>query len=317
MTSFVVDETNEGARLDVVLAAYEGISRSRAAALISAGAVAVNGAVAVKSQILQRGDEVALTAPQEVPGGPPPAVPPIVYRDDDLLVVSKPAGLVVHPGSGHSSDTLVDALRAAGFRLAEGDDPQRPGIVHRLDRDTSGLMVIALSEVARERLVEALAGRTIERRYLALVAGVPAEPRGRVEGPIGRDPDERTRFAVVASGRPAVTRYRVVGSSSVVVRGQRREVSLLCCQLETGRTHQIRVHLAALGHGVIGDSTYGAAGSLAAALGLKRQALHAVALRLRHPSDDRELSFVDAVPDDFAEACHRLGLPVDSSVGVD
>lgn len=305
----VVGAADDGARLDVVLAAALGVSRSVAAQRIDAGLVTVGGRPARRSRTLVAGETIDVVVEEARPAGPAPELPPIRFRDEHLLVVAKPPGLVVHPGAGHADDTLVDALRAAGLPLADGGDPSRPGIVHRLDRDTSGLMVVASSDVASERLVGMLAARSIVRRYLALTVGVPAEPRGVVDAPIARHPDHRTRFAVVAGGREARTRYRVIGAGAVRTSdGVVRDVAAVVCGLETGRTHQIRVHLDAVGSPVAGDRVYGPDGAVAAALGLARPALHATHLAFDHPVTGEPIVVTEPLPADLASAWERAGI---------
>jgi 23S rRNA pseudouridine1911/1915/1917 synthase len=309
VTVFVVSEDAAGRRLDLLVAETLGTSRSQAAALIADGAVTVDGRRAAKSDTPRAGQRVEVADRLEPEPVPPPPAPPILYRDDDLVVVDKPAGLVVHTGAGHRGDTLVDALLATGIPLVGGRDPDRPGVVHRLDRDTSGLMVLACSERAHEALVGALGRREVERRYRTLVVGTPTPSKGTIDGPIGRDPRERTRFAVVAGGKPAVTHYAVEATARIDTAAGAQAVSALWCRLETGRTHQIRVHLAALGHGIVGDRVYGRAGAEAAALGLERPALHAASLAFRHPVDGRDRRFEAALPDDLAGAWARIVAP--------
>lgn len=306
---FEVTDEDDGARLDVVLAAALGISRSAAAQRIDAGLVTVGGRPARRSRTLVAGETFEVTVADVPLAGPAPDLPPIRYRDEHLVVVAKPPGLVVHPGAGHADDTLVDALHAAGLPLAVGGDPSRPGIVHRLDRDTSGLMIVASSDVALERLVGMLAARSIVRRYLALVVGVPAEPRGVVDAPIARHPDHRTRFAVVAGGREARTRYRVIGTGAVRTGdGADRDVAAVVCGLETGRTHQIRVHMDAVGSPVAGDRVYGPDGAVASALGLTRPALHATHLAFDHPVTGEPIALTEALPPDLESAWERAGI---------
>jgi 23S rRNA pseudouridine1911/1915/1917 synthase len=313
VNGFAVGDDRAGTRLDVAVADHLGCSRSQAAARIAAGEVTVDGAAGTKQHRLRPGQHVEVADPVPPPAPPAPSPPPIRHRDDHLLVVAKPAGLVVHPGPGHPHGTLVDALAAAGVPLARAGGPERPGIVHRLDRDTSGLLVVASTDEAHAGLVDALRRRAVTRRYLAIVEGVPADPRGRIEGPIGRDPRDRVRFAVVADGKPAVTRYEVRGHGTVEdASGRRREAAVLVCTLETGRTHQIRVHLSTLGHPVVGDRTYRASRVVDAALGLTRVALHAGALGFDHPVTGDRLEVVEPPPVDLAAALERLGIgPVD------
>jgi 23S rRNA pseudouridine1911/1915/1917 synthase len=313
VTVFEVDERQAGSRIDVVVAEQLEESRSRAASRIAAGEVEVDGRVVSKHQRLVAGQrvEVAEAAPPPPPG-PAPALPPIRYEDEHLLVVAKPAGLVVHPGHGRPDGTLVDALTAAGIPLASAGDEHRPGIVHRLDRDTSGLLLIAKTSPAHAGLVDALRRREVQRRYLALVDGDVARARARIEAPIGRDPRDRLRFAVVADGKPATTRYRrLAAGRAEVADGSRGEVTLLACRLETGRTHQIRVHLSATGHPVSGDRTYGADVRISRVLELTRPFLHAASLVLHHPVTGEPLSLVEPVGDDLRRAAELAGVAGD------
>lgn len=305
----VVADDASGARLDVMLAEALGISRSAAAQRIDAGDVTVGGRPARRSRSLVAGEAVTVVASSPAEVGPPPALPPVRFRDEHLLVLAKPPGLVVHPGAGHAGDTLVDALRAAGVPLAAGDDPTRPGIVHRLDRDTSGLLVVASTEAARAGLVRMLGGRQVVRHYLTLTVGTPTERRGVVDAPLGRHPTQRTRFAVVDDGRPARTRFRVLEDAPVALEGSgSRHVSAVVCALETGRTHQIRVHLEAIGAPVAGDPVYGPDGALAVALGLRRPALHAAHLAFAHPVTGEAIAVTEPLPDDLTEAWRRARL---------
>lgn len=299
--TFTVDDEHAGIRLDRYLAAVmPGLSRTRAQALIDRGAVSVDGRPGRASQPLDAGQRVAVVGEAAVgqDAGPAPlaseAIPvPIVYEDPYLLVVDKPAGLVVHPAPGHPSGTLVNALLE---RLAPtGTDPAasalRPGIVHRLDKDTSGLMVVARDEATLTSLAAQMKERRTVKRYLALVEGHMPVPEGAIEAPIGRDPRRRQRMALVsaaAGGREARTRFRVLREA----RGR----SLLELQLETGRTHQIRVHLAAVGHPVVGDQTYGRP----QAPHPPRQFLHAARLEFAHPATGAWMVFDAPLPADLA-----------------
>lgn len=314
----VVGDASEGLRLDVMVAEALGISRSAAAQRIDAGDVLVAGRQARRSRVLVAGETVEVVPSRPVEVGPPPPLPPVRYRDEHLLVVAKPPGLVVHPGAGHTGDTLVDALRAAGVPLAQGGDPARPGIVHRLDRDTSGLLVVASTDAAHEGLVRMLEARRVVRHYLALTVGVPAERRGVIDAPLGRHPTQRTRFAVVDDGRPARTRFRVLADGSVALTGGgAREVGAVVCALETGRTHQIRVHLEAIGAPVAGDPVYGPDGALAATLGLGRPALHAAHLAFTHPVTGEAIAVTEPLPADLTDAWRRAGLePPSAEVAV-
>lgn len=307
---WVVEATNDGARLDVALARQLGITRSRAAARIDAGEVDVSGRRAVKRRRLSTGDEVSVRDTRSQEPAPAPPLPPVRFADEHLAVLAKPAGLVVHAGAGHAGDTLVDSLLAAGVPLAPAAGTLRPGIVHRLDRDTSGLLIVAKTDEAYGGLTTALRAREIRRGYVALVRGRPTATRGRIDAPIGRDPGHRTRYAVVTSGKPAVTRYRVteVGEAPC---DPPRTVSLLSCTLETGRTHQIRVHLAGLGHGIVGDPVYGVTGSLAASLGLNRPFLHAAELAFTHPVTGESVELSESLPDELHRVLLAAGVDAD------
>jgi len=281
-----------GERLDVFLAAHAG-SRSAAQRLIDGGHVTVDGAERPKRHVLAGGETIAVAAPEAVAAAPdaPPATFRIAYQDDHLLVVDKPPGIVVHPAPGHRTGTLVQAL--AG-RVAGGDDPERPGVVHRLDRDTSGLLVLARDEATHAALKAALARRDLVREYLALVEGRPPARSGTIDAPLGRDRRVRTRRSSdTDEGRPAVTHFEVVRALP--------EDTLLRVRLETGRTHQIRAHLLAIGHPVAGDPEYGAAGRH----GLQRQFLHAARLAFAHPATGAPVDIRSALPPDLAAALAR------------
>lgn len=282
-----------GSRLDAVLARADGIeSRAEAQRLIEAGAVLVNGQVRPKRHALAAGDAIEATVP--VHAAPrelrPEAIDvPIVHADDYLLVVDKPAGMVTHPSRGHSTGTLVHGLIGGG--IAGGGDPERPGIVHRLDRDTSGLMLVARDERTHRRLGRMMREREVDRRYLALVYG-RFPPALTVDRPIGRDPRRRTRQAVVPiGGRDAVTHFRTVERVGDLV--------LVEARLETGRTHQVRVHLESAGHPVLGDPVYGKG---RADHGLGRQFLHAYRLGFEHPMTAEPLQFESPLPPDLQRA---------------
>ena len=295
MIEEVVPGTLAGERLDRLVALLTGRSRAAATALVESGAVRIGGtAVTSRKHRVAEGDIVAVDAGEEAaPVVPDPAVQvTVVHEDADVVVVDKPAGLVVHPGAGHRTGTLVHGLLARYPEMAGVGEPDRPGIVHRLDRDTSGLLVVARTEAARRRLVRALAERRVTREYLALVHGGPEADAGLVDAPVGRSSREPTRMAVTVRGREARTRYEV----------QRRwpelDLSLLRCRLETGRTHQIRVHLAAIGHPVAGDATY--ASGRRPALPVPRMFLHATRLAFDHPTTGDPLEFDSPLPEDLA-----------------
>lgn len=284
-----------GERLDRVVALLAEVSRSVAASLIEGGFVTVNGAPAAAGKTkVAEGASVCIDESGIEIAGPPEADPSVefgvVYEDDDIVVIDKPAGLVVHPATGHQTGTLVNGLLARFPEIDGVGQDERPGIVHRLDVGTSGLLVVARSEVAYDELVDRLRDHDVERIYVALVWGHPKAAVGVVEAPIGRDPHEPLKMAVVADGREARTRYRV----------ERRytgpELSLLRCELETGRTHQIRVHLAAIGHPVVADSMYGPRRTF---LGLERPFLHAAELSFDHPVSGERLRFTSPMPDDL------------------
>jgi 23S rRNA pseudouridine1911/1915/1917 synthase len=271
-------------RLDVWLSEREGISRHQAQLLISAGRVTVNGVPGRRSTRVTEADVVALTvAPEAV--APEPVGRSVelvvVHEDDWLAVIDKPAGLVVHPAPGHPDGTLADGLRQRGTTWSLLGGAERPGIVHRLDRDTSGLLVVAKTEQAHRHLSAQLTRRTLGRTYWALIHGGLAEQSGTVDAPVGRDPRDRKRMAVVDSGRPAVTEFSITA--------RHRRSTELDVDLRTGRTHQIRVHLAYIGHPVVGDPLYGRQPA-------PRLALHARELRFDHPDGSGQRRFSSALP---------------------
>jgi len=290
---FTVGAGEPARRLDAVLAAHESVeSRAEAQRLIEAGRVTVNGEGRAKRHRVSPGDLVEARLPSEATGAalrPEDLGVPVVHADDYLLVVEKPAGMVTHPSRGHSTGTLVHGLLAGG--IAGGEDPQRPGIVHRLDRDTSGLMLVARGEKAHRRLGRMMREREVDRRYLALVHG-QFPPALTVDRPLGRDLRRRMRQAVrVTGGRVAITHFRLLE--------QLGPVALVEARLETGRTHQVRVHLESAGHPVVGDPVYGMGRDPG---GLSRQFLHAYQLAFRHPITDEELRFESPLPGDLAAA---------------
>ena len=314
---FVTADADTGNRLDRVLAArIAELSRTRIKALILAGEVSLGGrTIRDPGHRVNAGETVAIAIPAPEPATPEGEAIPldIVYEDDEIIVLDKPKGLVVHPAAGHASGTLVNALIAhCGESLSGIGGVRRPGIVHRLDKDTTGLMVVAKTDRAHASLTRQFAdhGRTgaMRRAYLAFVWGAPDRPRGTIDKPLGRHPHARDKMAVRQDGREAVTHWQrleiFAGADGKPV------ASLLACELETGRTHQIRVHLAHLGHPLMGDSVYGpgfktkaarlpkaAADSLAA---LGRQALHAYLLAIEHPATGKVLEFRKELPADLA-----------------
>ena len=298
-----VPEGLDGERLDAALARMFGFSRAGAAELIAAGDVLVDGRPAVKSDRVMAGAELAVTLPPPPGAGAAVIAEPvpgmgILYEDDDIVVVDKPRGVAAHPTPGWTGPTVICGLLGAGHRVSTSGAAERQGIVHRLDANTTGVMVVAKSEPAYSALKQAFRDRTVSKTYHALIQGHPDPLRGTVDAPIGRHPSGDGRFAVVADGRPSVTHYDTMEAF--------RAASLLRVGLETGRTHQIRVHMAALRHPCCGDLLYGADPVLAAHLGLTRQWLHAVRLSFEHPSTGREVVFESPYPDDLAHALDVL-----------
>jgi 23S rRNA pseudouridine1911/1915/1917 synthase len=311
-----------GLRLDRVLAAHIlTLSRSRLKALILDGQVTIAArTIRDPAASVNSGDVVSVTLPAPEPAEPKGEAIPlsIVYEDAELIVIDKPAGLVVHPAAGHATGTLVNALIAhCGDSLSGIGGVRRPGIVHRLDKDTSGLMVVAKTDHAHRALSAQFANKTesgLERGYLALVWGAPARPKGTVDAPLDRHPKSRDRRAVREGGRAAVTHWQVLERYA----GQNGKpvASLLACTLETGRTHQIRVHLAHIGHPILGDATYGTGFRTKTSLlftsaqkalhGLERQALHAYLLAIEHPVTRDVLRFRSELPADLGRLRHAL-----------
>ena len=288
---FSVADEDAGTRLDKALAAREEIgTRSLAERLLRDGAVRVDGEVRPKSFRLESGSVVETELPEVAPGLAAEAVTvSVLYEDDHLLVLDKPAGIVVHPGAGARRGTLAGQL--ISFGAAGGPDPERPGIVHRLDRDTSGLLVVARSNDAHAVLQEAIRKREVERRYRALARGLPRSRTGRIDAPLGRDRRDPTKRSLdTDEPREAVTHFEVLEVLS--------QHALLDVRLETGRTHQIRVHLAAIDLPVSGDSQYGVRGDL----GLERQFLHAYRLRFAHPASGDEVDITSPLPHDLETA---------------
>jgi 23S rRNA pseudouridine1911/1915/1917 synthase len=293
----------DGERLDRVVSLLCGVSRSEASGLVAAGAVRVDGSpVTARAARVAGGQRVDIDRPER-PGAaelvPEPGIPvEVVHADEAVIVLDKPAGVVVHPGAGHETGTLVHGLLARFPELEAVGQPDRPGIVHRLDKDTSGLMVVARTPAAHADLVEQLSSRRAARRYLTLVWGALDAPRGVVDAPIGRSARAATRMAVATGGRDARTHYEVVRTYERPV-----GVSLLRCDLETGRTHQIRVHMAAIDHPVVGDRVYGGQRQ---SFPVARPFLHATRLVFTHPATGEEVGFDSPLPPDLAEVLDRL-----------
>ncbi len=308
----VVPAALAGERLDRIVSLVTGASRSDAAVLVADGGARVDGVAVTSGKVRLQSGQVLVVDPSYLPQPAPPepdgsVAVDVVYADDQLIVVNKAAGLVVHPGAGNPTGTLVNGLLARFPDIADVGQPGRPGIVHRLDAGTTGLLVVARTELAYEQLVSALAHRDVGRRYLTLVWGRPANPAGVIDAPIGRDHRDPMRMAVVVDGKVARTRYRTLHTWRAPV-----EVAELECRLETGRTHQIRVHLAAIGHPVVGDGTYG---GNRAGLRTDRPALHAASLSFRHPTTGEQLHFDAPLPSDLEALIASLGEPDPDGVG--
>lgn len=304
---------NDAPRLDVLVAAHLDVSRNQAATLIANGRVVVDGRRERASYRPRAGERIAVTVP------PPPSraviaesIPlNVVYEDEDVLVVDKPAGMVVHPAPGNWSGTLVNALKGRGAPLAEGSEEGREGIVHRLDKETSGLLLVAKTDRAHRVLGAELQARRIVRRYAAMAWGHVSEDRLTVEKPIARDPRDRKRMAIVSTGRPARTDFTRLARFD--------SADLLRAHLYTGRTHQIRVHLAAIGHPVVGDDTYGGGGGRRLMqLPPRRHFLHAAWLQFRHPVSGKEIDIRSPLPEDLRRALAATAqgsLPDDALAG--
>ena len=299
--SFPVPDGLEGSRVDAGLAKLLGFSRSFAAEIAEAGGVTVDGREAGKSDRLSAGSWLEVSwQPKSDVEIVPLAVPEltIVHDDDDIVVIDKPVGVAAHPSVGWEGPTVLGALAAAGFRISTSGAAERAGIVHRLDAGTSGLMVVAKSEHAYTVLKRAFHDRTVEKIYHAVVQGHPDPLTGTIDAPIGRHPRSDWKFAVVAGGKPSVTHYETIEAFP--------SASLLEVHLETGRTHQIRVHMAAQRHPCVGDAMYGADPVLSAKLGLTRQWLHAVQLSFDHPATGEWVTFTTTYPADLQHALDVL-----------
>lgn len=292
-------EESKNQRLDAFLASsLDGLTRSQATRLIESGEVAVNGRAVGKSYKLAGGEDIAVTLPEPEPvEAVPQGIPlDVVYEDADVIVVNKPSGMVVHPAPGHPDGTLVNALlyHCAGTLSGVGG-ALRPGIVHRIDRDTSGLIIAAKNDAAHQYLSAQLADHTLARTYECIVVGALREDRGTVDAPIARHPTDRKRMAVVAGGREAVTHWEVIARYPGYTHVR--------CRLETGRTHQIRVHMAYIGHPILGDTVYGAKKEVP---GLTGQCLHAVGLRFLHPRTHEVVELSCPLPDEFTRMLQKI-----------
>jgi len=295
----IVPAALDGQRLDRIVALIGDLSRSEASATIKAGGVHVDGGPALSGKVrLASGQSVSVN-PEKYPTPDLPSPEPdvefdVIYEDQAIIIVDKPAGLVVHPGAGNLDGTLVSGLLARFPDIAGvGDDPIRPGIVHRLDAGSSGLLVVARTDDAAEHLIGQFADHSATRRYDALVWGIPEAPHGIIDAPVGRSKSDPLKMAVVTNGRPARTDYRVIGSYSSPAL-----VSRLECRLETGRTHQIRVHLSSINHPLVGDPVYG---QRRPHLGLKRPFLHATELAIVHPVTNERVTFTSPLATDLRE----------------
>ena len=292
-------EESKNQRLDAFLASsLDGLTRSQATRLIESGEVAVNGRAVSKSYKLAGGEDIAVTLPEPEPVEAVPQDIPldVVYEDADVIVVNKPSGMVVHPAPGHPDGTLVNALlyHCAGTLSGIGG-ALRPGIVHRIDRDTSGLIIAAKNDAAHQYLSAQLADHTLARTYECIVVGELREDRGTVNAPIARHPTDRKRMAVVAGGREAVTHWEVIARYPGYTHVR--------CRLETGRTHQIRVHMAYIGHPILGDTVYGAKKEVP---GLTGQCLHAVGLRFLHPRTHEVVELSCPLPEEFTRMLQKI-----------
>ena len=300
----LVPEGLDGSRVDAAVARLFGLSRTKAAEVASGGGVRIDGSAVLKSATVRAGSQLEVALPSgpvatssQVVAEPVPGMR-IIHDDEDIVVVDKPVGVAAHPSAGWSGPTVVGGLAAAGYRIATSGASERQGVVSRLDVGTSGLMVVTKSERAYSLLKRAFKERRVEKTYHTLVQGLPDPLVGTIDAPIGRHPGHDYKFAVLESGKPAVTHYELLEAF--------RRASLLTVRLETGRTHQIRVHMAAVRHPCVGDPLYGADPTLAARLGLDRQWLHAVGLGFEHPGSGEWVTFDSPYPDDLARALDHL-----------
>ncbi len=300
---FHIDAENTGRRIDIATSEMAGLTRSRIRHLIDNGLLLVNGKTVKQNYKAKAGDEISLSVPVEEQTLVPEDLPvEVLYRDEAIFVVNKPPGMVVYPGAGHNSGTLMNAVAFRSPALATIGGPLRPGVVHRLDKDTSGVMVVALTDDAYYTLVEQFRERTIDRKYVALVFGNLREDSGEISLRIGRSESDRKKMSTrVRRGKEAVTRWKVIERYQVA--------TLIEAKLGTGRTHQIRVHFASLGHPVLGDRTYGKKTVIEAdrtKILFERQMLHAMTLGFLHPSTGRHMEFAREMPQDMKEKVERL-----------
>ncbi len=300
--SLPVPEGLDGLRLDAAISRLFGLSRSAAAVIIDGGGAQVDGRRKGKGDRIAAGAtlDVDLPSPDVTPGPVPTVVDGlnVLYEDDDVIVVDKPVGVAAHPSPGWEGPTVIGGLVAAGHRVSTSGAEERQGVVHRLDVGTSGVMVVAKSEHAYTHLKDAFRHRTVDKRYRALVQGHPDPMTGTIDAPIDRHPTSSYKYAVVQGGRDSVTHYETVEAF--------RHATLLDIHLETGRTHQIRVHMAAVNHPCVGDVTYGADPTLSKRLGLSRQWLHAVRLGFHHPADGRWVAFESPYAADLQAALDKV-----------
>ena len=297
-TKFVVTEEQVGSRIDVLVSTYmTNISRTRAAELVRNGLVLINGAVKKAKYKPQVGDEIEISVPEVA------ALEiisedlnlDIIYEDSSIAIVNKPSGMVVHPSLGHSNGTLVNGLMHAIKDLSGINGERRPGIVHRIDKDTSGILMVAKNDKAHESIVTQFKEKTVKREYVALVHGVIDHDLGKVDAPIGRDPKDRIRYDVVLGGKESVTHFEVLQRFT--------QYTLVKCRLETGRTHQIRVHMRYIGHPLVGDSLYGPRKTQVSNFG---QFLHAKSIGFDHPETDVFLEFEAEMPEEFITFLNEL-----------
>ena len=302
MTNYLihVDENQEGLRIDTFLSSNLEISRTKVASDIEAGAVIVNGKIARKSYRLNLNDEIKYAPIEKTIVDPKDQVIDIkvLYSDDDIVVVDKPFGVAAHASPGWEGPTVTASIAAKGHRISTSGVPERQGIVQRLDVGTSGVMVVAKSDFAYENLKESFRTRTVKKVYHALVQGHPDPSSGTIDAPISRHPQENYKYAVVQGGRESITHYETLEAFPYA--------SLLKIELETGRTHQIRVHMSAIKHPCVGDPMYGADPKLAEKLGLTRQWLHATSLTFKHPRTGAEVTFDSPYPQDLASSLKRV-----------